>query len=1329
MKQSKTTLKELIAAYRAVLRHGILCNAIALGLMSIATPAMAGAPNTSSDNPAWVFGDVSITGAPVSQATFGGRRMEWNDAGTKYKNDLPQYQMIGRSLNVSNSDVYVGPVILTLRELTDNDALAYNYQKETDSEQPGNEDIDLAKVGGITWADYNPDEVWNPYDLESDMYTSAIFTKVAGVIGDSDALYTAPGVRLFATRDNSKTASSMTFDNTTAKVNGSTINADSVTVKNASLLTFVSDTTLDLPEFDGGDIASNGVTTLSVNNINIDGSRLEIKPGAKLVINPSTKATIKNVETTAYGALTVNGGGSIETNGESLEFSNNTSAEHGAALYFKDQAYGSGETHPSADSVVLNTRNITFMNNGVINTNKNVPGSGGAIFATGGSVSLLGENIAFTNNYMNGQIAEGRKFKVGGGAIANQSYAVEKGANKGATIDADMVIGKDSNSINTFTTNTSSTSGGAIMNRAVDDDGGAYLTINGVSTFTGNEATINGGAIYNVSMSKEVEDENSDSGWSVAKQDASVKLLNSSVFDGNKAGERGGAIYNSGTMTLNNAVFTGNRTTTDYANEHYYASQGGAIYNSGLDELGDYYTSNGVLTINGATFGVKGDNTKGNSAVQGGAIANSADETSFGGFYETFGTITLNNTNFYYNLARADSDDNDGYSTSAGGAIWNDDGNITVNGNTEFVGNAAVGYDSMGGAIRNGYGDMVFNDVVTFDSNVAEKTIDSGNGAQGGAISNEGMLTFKESALFKGNKAFNTVGKTSGLTYLSKGGAIYNEVYGAPAVITFEKAATFEGNSADLGGAVFVDSGTINLSDVSFKNNVANIDGAAVFNYGGIINLSGVNKFTGNKAGDVANDIYNIGTLTVASGTTTIDGGIAGNGDLTIADGATLNIGTASISQGTVDLQGTLIATVRDGTSQINVGEFTDESTGSVKLALDKAGTYHVFGNSVFNNVDVSSSVFDLNWVQEGKDLVASVKTAEKIAESTGLATESATAISNIAKAETEPLQELSVKLQEKLATGDTEAVEHATKAVHPETESVAQSVSTSVQNTVVNLASARMAMPAVGRNGGDVELTSGGVWVQGLFNKSKQNDAFNGYTRGIAIGSDATINKHWTIGAGYSFAHSDINGTARNTEIDSNTIFVYGQYKPSEWYMNAIANYTMSDYSERGTVIDDAVVTGNYDVDSFGGSVNTGYDFASGVTPELGLRYMHISAEDYANSYGIKTHMDDSDFLTGVAGVKYAFDITATKHLTFAPKMNAGIKYDLLSDDQVATVAMPGLEAYTLDGRRLKRIGGEFGIGLGMNYRDLEVSVNYDIDVREDYTSQTGMLKFRYNF
>lgn len=444
-----------------------------------------------------------------------------------------------------------------------------------------------------------------------------------------------------------------------------------------------------------------------------------------------------------------------------------------------------------------------------------------------------------------------------------------------------------------------------------------------------------------------------------------------------------------------------------------------------------------------------------------------------------------------------------------------------------------------------------------------------------------------------------------------------------------------------------------------------------------------------------------------------------------------------------------------DALSELRAGTLTMNADDVLNVAITDANTY---GKVIVNKLDVNGAKLNMTFKGEGTyNLISAAntvgdfftwnenkvynitndsgtftvkaKSAEKIAEDTGLASDTATAVSHVAQSNSVKLQDLSVKMQEKLANGDTAAVEHATKAVHPETESVAQSVSTSVQNTVVNLASVRMAAPRVGRNGGDVNFTSGGVWAQGLFNKSKQADAFNGYTRGIAVGLDGTINKHWTVGAGYSFARSDITGTARDTEIDSNTVFLYGQYKPSAWYVNAIANYTMSDYSEKGTVIDNTLVFGDYDVNSFGGALATGYDFASGITPELGLRYMHVNANDYANSYGIKTHTDDTDFLTGVVGAKYAFNVAATKHTIFMPQLNAGLKYDLLSDKQVATVTMPGLNAYTLDGSRLNRIGGEFGIGLGMQYYNLEISVNYDIDVRKNYTSQTGMLKFRCNF
>ena len=498
----------------------------------------------------------------------------------------------------------------------------------------------------------------------------------------------------------------------------------------------------------------------------------------------------------------------------------------------------------------------------------------------------------------------------------------------------------------------------------------------------------------------------------------------------------------------------------------------------------------------------------------------------------------------------------------------------------------------------------------------------------------------------------------------------------------------------------------------------------------GNIDVKTESGFTGSNI-VVDKAVANAGTFELASGTSTVDGGIVGTGNLIVANGATLDIGTSTIEQGTVTLDGTMLATLRDGDAQITAGTF--DGNGTLKLSFAGEGTYHVFGDAAFRaaGIDATSSVYDITWAEGNKDLIATIKSAADIAEQNDIEQDSAKAIIGLNASTSEKLNDLGVKIQEKLAEDTPEAkqeAEQAAKAVHPEKESVTQSVASSVQNTVTNLAGARMAAPTIGRNGGDITMTSGGVWAQGLFNKSKQNDAFRGYTRGIAAGLDGTMNRVWTVGAGYSYAHSDISGSARQTEVDSNTVFLYGQYKPTAWYVNAVANYTMSDYSEEGDAMG-TPVTADFDVDAFGMSVATGYDLDFGLTPELGLRYMHVMADDYTNSLGVKTKSDNTNFLTGVLGAKYAFNVVADKYTTFIPQLNAAIKYDMLSDKNVATITMPGVDAYTLDVERLSRFGGEFGIGLGMKHRGFDFSINYDIDVRKDYTSQTGMLKFRYNF
>lgn len=955
---------------------------------------------------------------------------------------------------------------------------------------------------------------------------------------------------------------------------------------------------------------------------------------------------------------------------------------------------------------------------------------------------------SFKNNSLSGP-SSGMGGAIGNGWLSTKDTAVWDTYTPGGKIVFNGQTTFEGN------TDTDSNGAGAVFNYGVGTIESPDILFNDTVTFKGNKAIGTSNSVY-------------VGGGAIHNQNGAIVFKKSAVFMNNESGSKGGAVTNSGKMLFEDtAEFTGNTAATgggiaiiggEVAFEKTAvftdnsANNGSAISMDGTDskltfkEFATFKNNVGTGTLrdNNATSKIyfeKGALFDGNTntnngslehkgllSVTGGDFKFTNNTGTTGGGLDSAGTVAIDTTGEILF---------DSNKTSSSGAALSSSGTATMTANKiAFYRNVADG--GYGGAVVN-FADLSLlgaNNI--FVDNVTKNTSTEKSG--GGAVHNRGNTGTTTLVI-------GTSGSTnlfdSNISYAHGGAIATRAVDGNKqnSEATINGTTTFVNNKAKAnGGAVWnyvaEKSGTTGTSDfvfngtTTFKNNIAEGFGGAVYN-NDTMTFNGDTVFTGNSDSTGANDIHNLGIVTVASGTTTIDGGITGDGTLAIAQGATLNIGTASVEQGAIALDGTMLATLRDGDAQITAGTF--DGNGTLKLSFAGEGTYHVFGNTAFRKagIDVTSSMYDITWADNDKDLIVSVKSVEDIAEANGIEQDTAAAIVGLNTSTSEKLNDLGVLIQEKLAEATPEAkheVEQATKAIHPEKESVTQSVATSVQTAVTNLASARMAAPTIGRNGGDLNLTSGGVWAQGLFNKSKQNNSFDGYTRGVAVGLDGTINKVWTVGAGYSYAHSDINGSARDTEIDSNTVFVYGQYKPAEWYMNAVANYTMSDYSEKGAALG-TPVTADYDIDSFGVAIATGYDFASGVTPELGLRYMHVNSESYTNSLDVKNKFDSTDYMTAMLGTKYGFNIMANRNMMFRPELRCAVKYDLLSDKSSASVIMPGVNAYTINGDRLSRIGGEFGIGLGMKYNAMDLSINYDIDVRDDYTSQTGMLKFRYNF
>ncbi len=959
---------------------------------------------------------------------------------------------------------------------------------------------------------------------------------------------------------------------------------------------------------------------------------------------------------------------------------------------------------------------------------------GSVILVPNGVVGIIAENSIIRNNVGGiGVIAVSKKegvLQVGSGTLFQGNTAKYDGGaigNYGGTVITDNVT-FDSNKAQTGTTDSQAIGGGAIS-LGID----SFTTITG-TTFSDNTSGYSGGAIgtRKTLQNSEVAD---------AETRNSLTISNS-LFTGNEAlgtltdtsdssllaSGNGGAIANTfATVSISDTVFSDNSAV----------NYGGAIFNMPYENAQStaFYDVGGKMTLSNTNF----DN---NSAKFGGAIFNQGTLT-----FENGATFNENKANggaggAIYNQGTINALDNMTFSRNSavqGGAINN--AKLTLNGavgtinsisNSVFSNNSAG--TSQGGAIRN---QGVIGSIVntTFDSNTA------GNG---GAINNGtwgdiDTISSIESARFTNNKASGGNGQGGAITNAGKIGSI--------------KSVIFETNTADTIGGAFANvapqtsdktiESSVAFEDVIFTGNSAGENGGAIYNdVRGIVNLSGTNLFTGNTAAGVGNDIHNLGKLNITGGTTTIDGGITGTGNLTVAEGATLDIGTASVSQGTATFASgsTLKASLLNSSSYGSLTADTISADGAnLFLTVGAAGEYTILTGAGADSFNVATqdvaSLFALektfNEQTNTLTYIATQKTADQIAADTGISSDAAGVLATVANGSNDTANQIALNMQNHLAEGNTAAVEQAASDLAPTTSSTVHSVATTVHSQILGAVNNRLAAPVVGRSGGDIRAKFG-PWAQGLYNRSKQDSSsstpgFRGYTQGVALGVDAELNDAYTLGIGYAYNATDVKSAGRKTDIYGHNFFIYGEYQPNAWFVNATLNYSTSDYKEH-KLVTGVNVDGKYDVDTWGGQFMTGYDTEIGLTPKAGLRYLHIKQDSYTDTSGQRIEADDSDLLTAVIGADYAHAFVENGY-SLTPEVRLAATYDVVSDNADAVVSM-GTSSYTASGKRLPRFGVEAGVGVTMNIADaMDITLNYDAGIRRDYTSHTGTLKLKYNF
>ena len=579
-------------------------------------------------------------------------------------------------------------------------------------------------------------------------------------------------------------------------------------------------------------------------------------------------------------------------------------------------------------------------------------------------------------------------------------------------------------------------------------------------------------------------------------------------------------------------------------------------------------------------------------------------------------------------------------------------------------------------------------------------------------------------------------------------------------------------DGAGFGGMTIADNQTVSLNDVTVKG----FDGAFAENNGtmniaagagnelnlnngisgsGDINAKGEGKLNINS--DIAANKMTVsgGELNLKNGTelSNVENFVANGGVLNVGD-QTVNLKNAEFNNGSTlainvksDGNGLLKAdslTVNGGQLKATLGQgIVDMQNQHKTVTLLKSGTEFVnkFADVADNNM------YRFEKADKAGDYIISLtKTAEDVSQENGGTQNNAGEAKAWVDGSKFEQGSVSADVADKLADlaqndakGFNEALSALAPSDTPEVRTNSVNHNTEMFRAVVTHLDDVSKKKQYGLSSGDA-VDGVSVWAKAFGNHAKVDNTSKAYGfksdgYGATLGIEKQLNDAFKVGLGYSYFYNDVDGFMRDSDVNTHTGFVYGEYRPNNWYTNAIASYGYSKYDENKHVAGD-VYKAKYDVDNIGAQVMTGYNASVAkvdVTPEAGLRYNNIHRDNYVDSARQAVKAETMDVLTAVAGLKVGKDLVSCfglHEVYWRPEARLAATYDLISDKENAVVSLSNGSGYVVKGQRLNRFGIEAGAGVTFYLSpDVESSVGYEGKFRKDYQDHTGYVSAKYKF
>ncbi len=229
----------------------------------------------------------------------------------------------------------------------------------------------------------------------------------------------------------------------------------------------------------------------------------------------------------------------------------------------------------------------------------------------------------------------------------------------------------------------------------------------------------------------------------------------------------------------------------------------------------------------------------------------------------------------------------------------------------------------------------------------------------------------------------------------------------------------------------------------------------------------------------------------------------------------------------------------------------------------------------------------------------------------------------------------------------------------------------------------------------------------------------FKANTVNVLAGYDQRLSDSIVAGVfgGYAFTRGDTDGNGSNARISTGTIGGYGTWQAPTWFATLMGLYGFSDYTTSRIALgtaNDATFSGDHY--AIRGTVGTDIRVSGWViTPEIGLQYMRVMTDGFAERGGASALIvgsDSSESLRSSVGARFAYDVAynggvLTPELRFAwlHEFSDGIRGINAS---FADTTLPG--SFVTSTAAGIRDRGVLGAGLSGKLAPLTVlSVNYD--------------------